>query len=155
MGFDISQITDFLYISAWPGRKYAAEIESLEVRLILSTHWLLPGKIYRQPPFQFLWLPMIDTPLTPIPLSLLLKGVRVAIPVIQNGGNILVHCRHGVHRSVAMACCVLIGEGFTAGEAMETVKSRRKAADPYIWYIRSRIEKFEQEWLKVQKDLPS
>ena len=149
MGYDISQITDFLYISAWPERKYAEEIRSLNVRLILSTHWILPGKVLRQPPFQLLWLPMLDSPLTPVPLSLLHRGVQAALPVIQAGGIVLVHCRYGVHRSVAMACCVLIAKGYSANEAMQLAKKRRKAADPYRWYIRSRIEKFELEWLKT------
>jgi hypothetical protein len=155
MGYDISQITDYLYISAWPERKYAGEIRSLNVRLILSTHWWLPGKVLRQPPFQLLWLPVIDSPLTPIPLVLLYRGVRAALAVIQEGGSVLVHCRYGVHRSVAMGCCVLIGKGYSAAEAMQMVKNRRKAADPYRWYIRSRIEKFELDWLKTRPEPPS
>jgi hypothetical protein len=146
MGYDISQITDFLYISAWPERKYAEEIRSRKVHLILSTHWLLPGKVYRQPPFQFLWLPMFDSPLAPIPMTLLNQGVQAALATIQKGGSVLVHCRYGVHRSVAMASCVLIGKGYTAEEAMQTVKNHRTTADPYRWYIRSRIEKFELRW---------
>ena len=151
MGFDISQITDYLYVSAWPDRKYTDEIRSLNIQLILSTHWLLPGKFLRQPPYHLLWLPMIDSPLTPIPLPLLHRGVQAALPVIRDGGNILVHCRYGVHRSVAMACCVLIGKGYSADDAMQMVKNGRKAADPYRWYIRSRIENFELDWLKTKK----
>lgn len=155
MGHDISQITDYLYISAFPELKYAEEISSLNIQLILTTHWLLPRKVFRQSPFQLLWLPMFDSPLTPIPLALLQRGVLAALPVIQQGGSVLVHCQHGVHRSVAMGCCVLIGKGYTADEAMQIVKNRRKAADPYRWYIRSRIEKFELQWLKTKNELKS
>jgi protein-tyrosine phosphatase len=155
MGYDISQITDYLYISARPERKYVEEFRSLNVRLILSTHWLLPAKVFRQPPFQLLWLPMFDSPLIPIPLALLNRGVQVALAVIQQGGKVLVHCRYGIHRSVAMGCCVLIGNGFTAPEAMEIVKNRREVADPYRWYIQSRIEKFEAYWLKSKNETNS
>jgi protein-tyrosine phosphatase len=49
--------------------------------------------------------------------------VEAALPVIQDGYGVLVHCRAGVHRSVAMACCVLIGMGQTADEAMQLVVS--------------------------------
>jgi hypothetical protein len=45
-----------------------------------------------------------------------------------------------------MACCVLIGLGRSAEEAMALVEERRAAADPYAWYIRSRIEAFERDW---------
>jgi hypothetical protein len=45
-----------------------------------------------------------------------------------------------------MACCVLIGTGHTAEEAMRLVKDRRAVADPDAWYIRRRILKFEQLW---------
>jgi len=49
--------------------------------------------------------------------------VEAALPVIQDGYQVLLHCRAGVHRSVAMACCVLIGMGQTADEAMQLVVS--------------------------------
>jgi hypothetical protein len=146
MSYDISQITDYLYISAWPKGKHAEEILSLNIQLILSMHWRQPDWDLRQPPLQLLWLPTIDSPLIPMPLSALRRGVQAALPVIEQGGRVLCHCSYGRHRSVAMACCVLIGKGMPAEEAMELVKSRRLAADPYAPYIRSRILKFEAGW---------
>ena len=143
---DISQITDYLYISAWPKGEHAAEIRALGVRLILSMHWRRPVKTVGHPPVRLLWLPTVDTPLTPMPIFLLRRGVEAALPVVRQGERVLVHCKAGVHRSVAMACCVLIGAGYTAEEAMRLVKERRAVADPDAWYIRRRILKFEQEW---------
>jgi protein-tyrosine phosphatase len=72
--------------------------------------------------------------------------VEAALPVIDDGDAVLVHCLAGVHRSVAMACCVLIGMGYSAEEAMQLVESKREVADPRVWYIRARIEKFERSW---------
>jgi len=143
---DISQITGYLYISAWPKGEHAAEIRALGVRLILSMHWRRPVKTVGRPPVRLLWLPTVDTPLTPMPIFLLRRGVEAALPVVQQGMSVLVHCKAGVHRSVAMACCVLIGTGYTAEAAMRLVKDRRAVADPDVWYIRRRILKFEQEW---------
>jgi hypothetical protein len=143
---DISQITDYLYISAWPRGEHAAEIRALGVRLILSMHWRRPVKTVGHPPVRLLWLPTVDTPLTPMPMFLLRRGVEAALPVIRQGERVLVHCKAGVHRSVAMACCVLIGLGYTAEAAMRLVKDRRAVADPNVWYIRRRILKFEEEW---------
>ena len=143
---DVSQITDYLYISAWPRGDHAAEIRSMNVRLILSMHWIRPSRTLGHPPVQLLWLPTIDNPLAPMPLPTLQRGVEAALPVIQEGYRVLVHCRAGVHRSVAMACCVLIGMGQTADQAMQLVEQKRSVADPHAWYIERRIYKFEQLW---------
>ena len=146
---DISQINDYLYLSAWPEGEHADEIRELGVRLILSMHWGRPSRTLREPPLRLLWLPTMDSPLTPMPVASLQRGVEAALPVIRDGGGVLTHCRYGIHRSAAMACCVLIGMGFTSEQAMQLVKEKRPIADPYIWYIRRRIEKFERPWKRV------
>jgi hypothetical protein len=146
---DISQITDYLYLSAWPEGEHANEISELGIRLILSMHWGRPSRTLREPPLRLLWLPTIDSPLTPMPIASLQRGAEAALPVIRDGGGVLTHCRYGIHRSAAMACCVLIGMGFTSEQAMQLVKEKRPIADPNIWYIRRRIEKFEQHWKRV------
>jgi dual specificity MAP kinase phosphatase len=146
---DISQINDYLYLSAWPEGEHADEIQELGVRLILSMHWGRPSRSLGKPPLQLLWLPTIDSPITPMPIASLQQGVETAIPVIQEGYRVLAHCRYGIHRSAAMACCLLIGMGFTSEQAMQLVKEKRPIADPYIWYIRRRIEKFERHWKRV------
>ena len=145
-GPDVSQITDYLYISAFPRGDHAEEIRSMNVRLILSMHWRRPSKLLGHPPVRMLWLPTIDTPITPMPIATFNRGVVAALPVIQDGFRVLVHCKAGVHRSVAMACCVLIGMGYTAGDAMDLVAQKRAVADPHAWYIERRIFKFEQHW---------
>jgi len=147
---DVSRITEYLYISAMPRGEHAEEIRALNVRLILSMHWQRPAVVLGHAPVKLLWLPTIDSPITPIPISRLKKGVEAALPVINDGGSVLVHCRYGVHRSVAMACCVLIGMGKTADAAMQLAKEQRAAADPDIWYIKNRIRLFERHWLKIQ-----
>ena len=141
---DVSQITDYLYISAWPRGDHAEEIRAMNVRLILSMHWIRPSRTLGHPPVRLLWLPTFDNPLGPMPIPTLQRGVEAALPVIQEGYRVLVHCRAGVHRSVAMACCVLIGMGQTADQAMQLVEQKRAVADPHAWYIERRIYKFEQ-----------
>jgi Dual specificity phosphatase, catalytic domain len=143
---DISKITEFLFISAWPRGEHVEGLRSMEIRLILSMDWRRPSKLLAANPIHLLWIPTIDSPLIPMPISFLRRGVEAAMPVIEKGYRVLTHCRFGIHRSVAMACCVLIGAGYNSGEAIRLVKSRRPVADPDIWYIRSRILKFEREW---------
>jgi hypothetical protein len=148
---DVSAITDYLYISAWPRGDHAEEIRAMNVRLILSMHWFKPARILGQDPVRLLWLPTVDNPLFPMPILSFTMGTEAALPVIKDGYRVLVHCRAGVHRSVAMACCVLIGMGYSAESAMRLVKEKRVVADPYVWYIRSRILKFEKQWLAAKR----
>ena len=90
-GPDISRITDNLYISAWPEGEHADEILALNIRLILSMHWPRPSKSLNHPPLRVLWLPTIDTPITPMPIGTLRSGVEAALPVIEKGGGVLAH----------------------------------------------------------------
>jgi protein tyrosine phosphatase (PTP) superfamily phosphohydrolase (DUF442 family) len=143
---DISQITPQLYISAWPRGEHADELRAMGIRLILSMHWVRPERSLGDAPVHLLWLPTIDLPFTPMPMPMLRRGAEAALPVLVSGGGVLCHCRAGVHRSVAMACCVLIAQGSTAEEAMRLVKEKRPVADPSIWYIQRRIRNFEAEW---------
>jgi protein tyrosine phosphatase (PTP) superfamily phosphohydrolase (DUF442 family) len=146
LGPDISRITDYLYVSAWPEGEHADEILALNIRLILSMHWQRPSKSLNHPPLRVLWLPTVDTPITPLPIGTLRRGVEAALPVIGEGAGVLAHCKAGVHRSVAMASCVLIGMGYTADSAMHLVKEQREVADPFAGYIQSRIRKFGSDW---------
>jgi len=99
-----------------------------------------------RPPVTLLWLPTFDNIFLPMPIKTLNKGVRAALPVIENGDSVLVHCKSGVHRSVAQAACVLIAKGYTADDAMQLIKEKRAVADPDARHIQSRIRKFANQW---------
>lgn len=144
---DLSQITEYLFLSSLPESEHADHIFSLGVRLVISMPLYRPPRVYRQAPFQFIHCPSMDSPLTPIPQFILRRGVHRALPVIDEQGHaVLVHCKEGIHRSVAMACCILIAKGYTAEKAMKLVKGKRPKADPYAGYIRKRIQIFEANW---------
>lgn len=143
---DVSRITDYLFLSSLPKHEDAEHIWELGVRLVVSLPLYWPPLVYTRPPFAFVHCPTIDSPLTPIPIFMLRRGVRAALPVIEHGGGVLIHCKAGVHRSVAMVTCILIAHGYTADEAMTLVVEQRPVADPYAAYIQSRIRKFEQDW---------
>jgi hypothetical protein len=142
---NISEITSYLFISSFPRRENVEQIRGLGVRLIISMYLLKPDKSLGEPPLKLLWMPVIDSPLIPIPLGVFRIGVREALPVIEAGDKVLVHCRWGIHRSVAMACCILIGKGYRLNEAIALVKRQRAVADPEASHILRRIKKYEQE----------
>jgi hypothetical protein len=142
----VTPITDYLSIAAWPTVENIAALRALGVRLIISMTNREPPPELAAPPFQLLHLPTNDSPFRPIPMAKLCAGVAAALPVIANGGRVAVHCSRGRHRSVAMACAIMIGMGHSAESAMLIAKTRRAQADPYIWYIRRRILLFEEIW---------
>jgi protein-tyrosine phosphatase len=146
----LSRITDYLFLSALPKEEHAEDILALNVRLIISMPLYKPPKEFRVPPFQLLHLPTIDSPITPLPIRYLLRGVEAALPEIQEGHAVLVHCKQGVHRSVAMASCILIGKGYVAEDAMRLIKEERPEADPYAPYIAQRIYLFAKNWQQTQ-----
>lgn len=143
---DISQITNQLYIAAHPKAEAADTILDMNVRLILNMIFIRPADVFRQPPFQMLTLRTFDSIFLPIPIGMLVRGVKAALPVLEKGESVLVYCREGRHRSVAMAASVLISQGQSADQAMQLISSKRAKADPYAWHIQRRIRKFEQTW---------
>ena len=143
---DISQITEQLYIAAYPQDIDASMIRDLGVSLVIHMIHGHPAHAYRQLPFRLLVLSVRDSPFIPIPIPALMSAAEEGARAIRAGEKVLVYCREGRHRSVAAACSILIGLGQSAEEAMRLVKEKRPKADPYMWYIKRRILKFEQDW---------
>lgn len=143
---DISKITGYLYIAAHPDADDVETIKDLGVRLIINMIFHPPAEIYKKPPFKLLTLRSFDSIFLPIQLSKLKKGVETALPFIHNDDGVLIYCREGKHRSVAMASCILIGMGFAAEDAMALISAKRDKADPYAWHIQRQIRRFEKVW---------
>jgi protein tyrosine phosphatase (PTP) superfamily phosphohydrolase (DUF442 family) len=142
-----SQITDQLYIGTTPRAPDYNQLRGLGITLVINLRIERPP--YRDPghpPLPVLWLPVCDTPLAPIPLKALQRGVAAAQAEMARGGLVYAHCAGGVHRAPALAAAILIAQGHSAASAMQWIKARRAVAQPEIWYIRRRIEAFEREW---------
>jgi len=151
MEYDISKITDKLYVSSL--LKKAAEpcLRSQGIRMIISMIFFYPPPaVFSEEPYESLWLPTFDFPLLPIPLRMLQKGVERALPVLEDGRSVLVFCRQGRHRSVAMAASILIGMNYSSSEAMAILKSGRRVADPDASHIKQQILRFEKQWIAMR-----
>ena len=145
--FDYSPITESLYIGITPRSEDFNQLNQMGVRLVINMRFEHRDKLNSQDiPLRILWLPTFDSPLIPIPLGALRRGVTAALGAIQEGGKVFVHCSRGRHRGVAMGAAILIAQGNTPEEAMRLIKDRRQNADPYIWYIRRWILKFAADW---------
>ena len=143
---DISAITDQIYIAAYPKSADVETIKDLGVRLVINMIFHPPAREFSQPPLRLLTLRTFDSPWLPIPVKKLAKGVMEALPVIAVGDAVLMYCREGRHRSVAMTAAILIGLGSSADAAMQLIAEKREVADPYAPHIQSQIRKFEQRW---------
>jgi len=148
---DASAITDALYIAKRPRSHHVSGVRELKIDLVISMIWFRPSSELMRPPFKVVRLPTVDHPWFPIPLWMLRRGVEAALPVMNDGGRVLVYCRGGRHRSVAMASCILIGLGTTADEAMRLVIAGRPVADPHAPHIEKRIRAFERDWIARQE----
>jgi protein tyrosine phosphatase (PTP) superfamily phosphohydrolase (DUF442 family) len=144
---DISRITEHLYIAS------QVKDDDIEAILPLDPGLIISMIVQRRPPrgltaqgLEVLWLRTFDFPLIPIPLRTLRRGVEAALPVIREGDRVIVFCEAGRHRSVAMAACILIGQGYSADEAMQLISNKRKVADPDAWHIQRQIRRFEAFW---------
>lgn len=149
--FEFSNITDDLYIGNTPLASDYDGLRELGIQLVINMRFSRgPYPDPYHTPIRLLWLRTIDTPLIPLPISKLIAGARAALETILLGGKVYVHCAYGRHRGPAMGSCVLIAQGHDPEEAMKMVAERRPVADPYVFYIRSRILKFASAW-ELQK----
>ena len=149
---DYSKITDQLFIGTTPRSGDYTTLRKLGVGLVINMRFERPP--YPDPhipPLPVLWLPSVDSPLLPISIKKLTRGVTAALETIHNGLAVYTHCHHGKHRGAAIGAAILIGLGYSPDEAMQLVAKRRLVADPHVWYIRRQIERFAAFWKQRQQ----
>ena len=101
--FEYSQITENLYIAAWPTAEDADVIKSLGVRLVISMDWLEPDAALNEPPLRLICVTFKDMGrFTSVPMAHVRQGVQTALPVIHAGDGVLVYCKAGINRSPMM-----------------------------------------------------
>jgi protein tyrosine phosphatase (PTP) superfamily phosphohydrolase (DUF442 family) len=97
---------------------------------------------------ELLYLPTPDT--YPLSVEQLMQGAVWANEKIQQGGRVLIHCEHGVGRSVLLTCAVLVNSGMCARDALALVKRKRWQAAPNHRQI-TRLREFEIESLSQRR----
>jgi len=89
---------------------------------------------------QLLYLPTKDT--YPLTVEQLTDGARWVAERMQQGGRVLIHCEHGVGRSVLLTCAVLVYNGMSAHKALLLAQQKRWQAAPNSRQIQ-RLREFE------------
>src|SRR5947209_8876906 len=87
-----------------------------------------------------LHLPTPDT--YPLTVEQLRQGAAWVQERIRQGGRVLIHCEHGVGRSVLLASAVLVYGGMKAQEALRLVQEKRWQAAPNHKQV-ARLREFE------------
>jgi protein-tyrosine phosphatase len=89
---------------------------------------------------ELLHLPTADT--QPLTIEQMMEGARWAHEHMQRGERVLIHCEHGVGRSVLLTCAALVYDGMHAREALELVQEKRWQASPNHKQV-TRLREFE------------
>ncbi len=90
---------------------------------------------------ELLCLPTADT--RPFTIEQMVQGAKLANEVMQKGGRVLIHCEHGVGRSVLLTCAVLVEGGMHAQDALQLVQQKRWQASPNHRQV-VRLREFEK-----------
>ena len=89
---------------------------------------------------ELLHLPTPDT--YPLTVEQLRQGASWVQERINQGGRVLIHCEHGVGRSVLLACAVLVYGGMQAQDALNLMQAKRWQAAPNQRQV-ARLKEFE------------
>jgi protein-tyrosine phosphatase len=139
---NMSWITNHLAVG---GRIHPEDIRALaEVGI---THVVDTRSEYRDDPqllakehIELLHLPTADT--HPLTIEQMFEGARWVQERMEQGGRVLIHCEHGVGRSVQLACAVLVYDGMHLQDAMSLLQQKRWQASPNYRQVR-RLREFE------------
>lgn len=94
----------------------------------------------RKENISLLHLPAPDT--YPLTVAQLTEGATWVDQHIQQGGRVLIHCEHGVGRSVLLTCAALTYRGMDAYSALALVQEKRWQAAPNHRQV-ARLKEFE------------
>jgi protein-tyrosine phosphatase len=93
---------------------------------------------------ELLYLPTPDT--YPLSIGQLMQGTTWVNERLDKGESVLIHCEHGVGRSVLLTCAVLVARGMHASAALELVQRKRWQAAPNHQQI-VRLREFEAKYV--------
>ena len=101
-----------------------------------------------QEQIELLHLPTPDT--YPLSVEQLRQGAAWVHERIEKGGRVLIHCEHGVGRSVLLTSAVLVYDGMNAQDALALVQEKRWQASPNYRQV-ARLREFEADLVAQRK----
>jgi len=140
---NMSWITDQLAVG---GRIRPADIPALArigVNSVVDTRseYCDDAEALGRESIELLHLPTPDT--HPLSIEQMLVGAQWVQQRLDAGKRVVIHCEHGVGRSVLLSCAVLVYGGMHASAALQLVQQRRWQASPNHSQI-VRLREFEK-----------
>ena len=141
---NMSWVTEHLAVG---GRVHQADIPALArtgIRHVVDTRseYCDDAQAMLQEQIELLHLPAPDT--HPLTMEQLWQGATWVHERIEIGESCLIHCEHGVGRSVLLTCAVLVYSGMHALDALQLVQEKRWQAAPNHSQV-TRLREFEAD----------
>lgn len=139
---NMSWITTHLAVG---GRVHPEDIKALAAAGIThvvdtrSEYWD-DAEVLAKEHIELLHLPTADT--QPLTVEQMFVGAQWVQERMKQGGRVLIHCEHGVGRSVLLSSAVLVYNGMHAQDALQLVQQKRWQAAPNHRQVR-RLREFE------------
>ncbi len=139
---NMSWVTDHLAVG---GRVHPKDIKALArtgITHIVDTRseYVDDVALLAKEHIELLHLPTPDT--QPLSIEQMMEGARWVYEHMQQGGRVLIHCEHGVGRSVLLTCAVLVYGGMSARDALALTQQKRWQASPNHRQV-TRLREFE------------
>jgi protein-tyrosine phosphatase len=140
---NMSWVTDSLAVG---GRVHPEDIKALAragITHVVDTRseYCDDAQLMAQEHIELLHLPVPDT--RPFTIEQMMEGATWVHERIAQGGKVLIHCEHGVGRSVLLTCAVLVYDGMHARDALELAQEKRWQAAPNHRQV-ARLREFEK-----------
>jgi protein-tyrosine phosphatase len=145
MGIDITWVTDRIGVGGgiWTAENMAAVARAGITHIIDMQIEFDDTPLAQRHEISVCWNP-VDDDFEPKSSEVFMRGVRFALPALQEDGTkLLVHCAAGVHRAPMMTLALLGVMGWKVEDAMRLIEVRRPVADFAEVYVRS-VEDFLQ-----------
>ena len=140
---DMSWVTSALVVGGRVREEDIARLARAGVTRVIDTRaeYRDDERALNREGIQLLYLPTPDT--QPMTVEQLMEGSAWALQQIRDGQRVLIHCEHGVGRSVLLTCAVLVRAGYSVEAALRLVQAKRWQASPNHRQIK-RLHEFEE-----------
>lgn len=143
MGLDISWVTERIGVGGgiWSAENMATAARNGITHIIDMQIEFDDTPLAEPLGIKVLWNP-IDDDFELKPPDVFERGVEFGLSALdEEGSKLYVHCAAGVHRAPMMTLALLGVMGWSMGDALDLIESRRPAADFADVYVRS-VENF-------------
>jgi protein-tyrosine phosphatase len=143
---NMSWVNEYLAVG---GRIHPEDIKALSltgIKHVVDTRaeYCDDREALAQENIELLYLPTPDT--YPLTVKQLMQGVSWVSERLDRGECVLIHCEHGIGRSVLLTCAVLVAQGMHASAALHLVQRKRWQAAPNYQQV-VRLREFEEAYV--------